>query len=89
MKKTICDRCGVVIIENPIKICLEEVDRKTGDFSEEQIHTDLADIDLCRSCSISLANEIRLFCHRIPAIINQDFEDAVQEMIATSQKESP
>lgn len=89
MKKTFCDRCHAEITENPIKICMEEVDRKTGDFAEECLHVDLADIDLCKHCADCLAEKIRVFSRKKkPAFINQDFEDAVQDMIATPQPDA-
>lgn len=89
MRKIFCDRCGGEITENPVKICMEEVDRKTGDFAEYRLHGDLADIDLCKHCADCLADKTRIFCRkRKPAIINQDFEDAVQDMIATSQPDA-
>lgn len=89
MRKIFCDRCGGEITENPVKICMEEVDRKTGDFAEYRLHGDLADIDLCKHCADCLADKTRIFCRkRKPAIINQDFEDAIQDMIATSQPDA-
>lgn len=88
MRKIFCDRCGEEITENPVKAVFEEIDRLTGDFAEKGLHTDLAAIDLCKNCTDHIADKIRLFCHRCPTIINQDFEDAVQEMIATSQSKN-
>lgn len=88
MRKIFCDRCGEEITENPVKVAFEEIDRLTGDFAEMGLHTDLTAIDLCKNCTDRIADKIRLFCHRCPAIINQDFEDAVQEMIATSQSKN-
>lgn len=86
MRKIICDRCYEEITENPVKICMEEVDRKTGDFAEYHLHEDLADIDLCKKCADCLAEKIRMFSKKKkPVLINRDFEDAIQEMIATSQ----
>lgn len=91
MKKIICDKCRKEITGNPVKIIFEEVDRNTEDYCEGTLHTDLACIDLCVTCKDALADMVRKFCgikaQRKPAVINQEFESAVQDMIATSQQE--
>lgn len=92
MKKIIytCDRCKKEITGDLIKICMETVDRESGDFSTVFPFPDIREYDFCKSCADFIAGQIRRFCKKgVPAIINEDFDNAVKEMIATSQSSPP
>lgn len=92
MKKIIytCDRCQKEISGNLIKICMEEVDRESGDFFTDLPFPDVRECDFCKSCADFIAGQIRHFCKKgAPAIIDEDFEKTVEEMVATSQSSPP
>ena len=85
-----CDRCRKEITGDPVKICMEAVDRENGDYMCEAPYPDIAELDFCTDCGDFIAGQIRRFCKKgVPAIINEDFKSAVDEMIATSQPDPP
>ena len=71
VRKIICDKCHKEIPEKPVKIYLNRVDPKTGDF-EETVGEDLEDIDLCEECSKALAAKIKAFSHRTEELSGQN-----------------
>ena len=71
MRKIICDRCHKEITEIPVKVYLNRVDPKTGDF-EETVGEDLEDIDLCEECSKSLAAKIKAFSRKTEELSGQN-----------------
>ena len=71
VRKIICDKCHKEIPKKPVKIYLNRVDPKTGDF-EETVGDDLEDIDLCEECSKSLAAKIKAFSHRTEELSSQN-----------------
>lgn len=92
MKKIVytCDRCKKEITGDLIKICMEVVDRESGDFRNDIPFPDINECDFCKSCGDFIAGQIRRFCKKgAPAIINEDFDNAVKEMVATSQSGPP
>ena len=85
-----CDRCRKEITGNPVRICMEVVDRENDDYMYEARYPDIAELDFCRDCGDFIAGRIRHFCKKgAPAVINEDFESAVEEMVATSQTNPP
>lgn len=91
MKKTVytCDRCKKEIAGDPVKICMEVVDRQNGDFSNNFPFPDIREYDFCDSCGEYIAGQIRRFCKKgAPAINDPDAGAAVKETAATS-KPSP
>lgn len=92
MKKIVytCDRCKKEITGGLIKICMETEDRESGDFRNDIPFPDINECDFCKSCGDFIAGQIRRFCKKgAPAIINEDFDNAVKEMVATSQSGPP
>lgn len=92
MKKIIytCDRCKQEITGSIFKIFTEEADRESEDFAPNDPYPEMKYRDFCRDCADYFAGLINEKCKKgVPATINKDFEDAVQDMIATSQQESP
>ncbi len=96
MKKIVytCDKCRREIEGNPAKFFSETLDSKTGDFVYDDPHPDLKELDFCKECNDSLANLIRRTCEKgIPAVINKEFDAAVQEMVDsvkdTSDSDNP
>ena len=47
-----CDHCGKVIEGNPYKVCLEQIDRETDDYSIEQTEDQkkVREMDWCENC---------------------------------------
>ena len=47
-----CDHCGQIIKGNPYKVCLEQIDRKTDDYSIEQTEDQekVREMDWCENC---------------------------------------
>lgn len=85
-----CDRCGHEITDDPIRVCMEVVDRESSDFRTDEPFPDISGYDFCKACGEFIAGQIRRFCKKgAPAVINQDFENAIQEMVATSQSGPP
>lgn len=92
MKKIIytCDRCKQEITGNIFKIFIEGVNRESEDFILDDPYPEMKNRDFCRECADYFAGLINEKCKKgVPATINKDFEDTVQDMIATSQQESP
>lgn len=92
MKKIIytCDRCKQEITGNIFKILAEEADRESEDFAPNDPYPEMKYRDFCRDCADYFAGLINEKCKKgVPATVNKDFEDAVQDMVATSQQESP
>lgn len=85
-----CDRCRKEITGDPVNICMEVIDRENSDYLSDAPYPDIAELDFCRDCGDFIADRIRHFCKKgATAIINEDFESAVEEMIATSQPDPP
>lgn len=51
-----CDHCGKVIAGNPYKVCLEQVNRETDDFSIDQTEDQekVRSMDWCENCTKNL-----------------------------------
>ena len=47
-----CDHCGKMIEGNPYKVCLEQIDRETDDYSVEQTEDQkkVREMDWCENC---------------------------------------
>lgn len=91
MKKTVytCDRCKKEIAGDPVKICMEVVDRKNDGFTNSFPFPNIREYDFCDSCGEYIAGQIRRFCKKgAPAITDQDGGAAVIETAAES-KPSP
>ncbi|MGN0384573.1 MAG: hypothetical protein ACI4EX_01685 [Lachnospiraceae bacterium] len=90
MKKItyICDRCHKEIESNPMRFFADSIDRENDDFICDDPYPDMKKKDFCKDCCEFLVGLIRKSCKKgVPAVINQEFESAVQDMIATSQQE--
>lgn len=85
-----CDRCRKEITGNPHRMFIECVDRETGDFQQETVHPEVGQLDICKDCMDFLAGlVIRHVKKGAPAVVNEDFEKAVEDMVATSQQDKP
>ena len=71
MRKIICDRCHKEITEKPVKVYLNRVDPKTGDF-EETVGESLEEIDLCEECAKALAAKIKAFSCKTEELSGQN-----------------
>lgn len=90
MKKIIhiCDRCRKEIREKAYRFMAEGFNVENGDYVGENPYPEMERLDFCKDCADYLDDLIRHHCKKAsPAIINQEFEDAVQDMIATLQPE--
>ena len=95
MKKIIytCDRCRKEIKDSPYRILVdklyvEDPEQEVKGIMCPQPHLEIRDLDLCKDCTDFLVGLLKKHM-RAPAAINDDFEEAVQEMVATSQSGSP
>ena len=91
MKKIVytCDRCKQEIEGAPAKFFSETLDPKTGDFVYEDPYPELKELDFCRSCNDFFADLIKRHCKKgVPAVVNKEFEAAVQEMVDSVKDES-
>lgn len=83
-----CDRCKQEIQGNPYKFFAEELERESEDLAYKDPYPEMKEKDFCRACTEHFISLINRHCEKgVPAVLNQDFEQAVQEMIATSQPE--
>lgn len=85
-----CDRCRKEITGNPHRMFIECVDRETGDFQQETVHPEVGQLDICKECTDFLAGLVMKHVKKgAPAVVNEDFEKAVEDMVATSQQDKP
>lgn len=92
MKKIIytCDRCKKEISGHIFKIFAEELEQESEDFTLEDHYPEMRTRDFCQECADFLVGLIDQKCKKgAPAQINTEFEEAVQEMVATSQSDPP
>lgn len=94
MKKIIytCDRCRKEIKDSPYRILVdklyvEDPEQEVKGIMCPQPHPEIRDLDLCRDCTDFLVGLLKKHM-RAPAAINDEFEEAVQEIVATSQSDS-
>lgn len=91
MKKIVytCDRCKSEIRENPIRFFMRSYGREDGiAISKSQTDKEMEELDFCKNCADFLTDLIKRKCKKgAPAVVNPEFEAAVEEMVATSQPE--
>lgn len=85
--KYICNRCKREIMTTaPIQIYGEYISRDGSEYREGKC-LELEDYHFCAACADKLFNLMEKACEKgVPAVPNPDFEEAVEEMIATSHK---
>lgn len=86
MKRIIytCNRCKQEIKKDPVRFCSEISDRETEGFVYMDLYPVLEELDFCKNCADFFVDLIRRHCNKgVPALINKEFEKAVQEMVET------
>ena len=89
VKKIVCDKCLKEIQEDPFTLVPEIVEKDNPEIMKEstyeiQFYQDQSKRHYCHSC----IERILLFANHRAAEVNQDFEDAVNDMMRMASNES-
>lgn len=74
-----CDHCGKVIEGNPYKVCLEQIDRETDDYSIKQTEDQkrVREMDWCENCIRNLTAFLLDTNHHLlaaPPVLQKEME---------------
>lgn len=88
-----CDHCGKIIEGNPYKVCLEQIDRETDDYSIEQTEDQkkVREMDWCENCFRNLTAFLLDTSHKLlvaPNVIRKEENVIKESEIAIKEPEN-